>query len=257
MKFFNFFLVVLLLFLSATAHSGQFNSGSTGADGAFNPTTNTEVQLPPDGIFNFTTVYVPSGITVTFKKNATNTPVHILATGNVTIVGTINLNGTSGTSIQPGVGGPRGNDGGFGGVQGGTGGKGIGPGGGIPVSYGTGGGGGGGGFGTVGSRGGSYGGLGGDTYGNERIIPMIGGSGGGGGSGYGNYSGGSGGGGGGAILIASSGSITVSGAITANGGNGVNATISAGGVGAEVQSRLLQIQSQGMEHFSKRRLRGY
>lgn len=32
-----------------------FNSGSTGADGAFSPTANTTLSLPPSGVFNFTT----------------------------------------------------------------------------------------------------------------------------------------------------------------------------------------------------------
>ena len=64
-----------------------FNSGSTGADGAFNPTTNTSLQMPASGVFNFTTVNIPFGVTVTFIRNAANTPVVILASGNVTITG--------------------------------------------------------------------------------------------------------------------------------------------------------------------------
>src|SRR5712692_3598038 len=74
-----------------------FDSGSTGTDGAFSPTVNTTVPLPPSGIFNFTTVNIPSGVTVTFLKNTTNTPVVILASGNVTIAGSIVLTGTAGT----------------------------------------------------------------------------------------------------------------------------------------------------------------
>ena len=54
-----------------------FDSGSTGADGAFSPTVNTTLELPPSGVFNFTTVNVPAGVTVTFKKNATNTAMKI------------------------------------------------------------------------------------------------------------------------------------------------------------------------------------
>jgi hypothetical protein len=47
------------------------------------PTENTILQLPSDGVFNFTTVDIPAGVTVTFSKNTTNTPVYILATGDV------------------------------------------------------------------------------------------------------------------------------------------------------------------------------
>ena len=41
-----------------------YDSGSTGADGAFAPQVDTTLQLPEDGIFNFTTFTVPSGVTV-------------------------------------------------------------------------------------------------------------------------------------------------------------------------------------------------
>lgn len=240
-KFTIYMFLFLFLLLSSSVQAGQFNSGSTGADGAFNPTVNTEVQLPPDGVFNFTTVNIPSGVTVTFKKNAANTPAYILATGNVTIAGTVRVDATAANGIQPGVGGPGGFDGGFGGTQGISGGNGIGPGGGGYAKYGTGGGGGGGGFGTSGGAGG-YAGASGSTYGNEQILPLIGGSGGGGGSGYGYptaYTGGAGGGGGGALLIASSGTIIVNGSITAKGGQGSNATVSAGGGGSGGAIKLI------------------
>ena len=35
---------------------GSFNSGSTGADGAFAPTQDVYVQVPPSGVLNYTTV---------------------------------------------------------------------------------------------------------------------------------------------------------------------------------------------------------
>ena len=105
--------------------AAAFTSGSTGADGAFNPTVNVEVQLPASGIFNYTTVNIPAGVTVKFKKNAANTPVTILATGDVTIAGTIDVSGTAaaaagaagdgnqGDDGQPGKGGPGGRYGDF------------------------------------------------------------------------------------------------------------------------------------------------
>jgi hypothetical protein len=248
------FVLVSFAFLTAgTAFA--FDSGSTGALGAFNPTTSTTVQLPPDGILNYTTVNIPSGVTVTFTKNAGNTPVYILATGDVTVTGAISVDGTSGNVIAPGKGGTGGFDGGLGGYVGSCGGTGLGFGGGkqankvsSALNYGAGGGGGG--FGTTGNAGNAYqpsystGGGGGSSYGNTNLLPMIGGSGGGGGCADTSYIGGSGGGGGGAIVIATSGTINVTGSITANGGNGSNngynySTAGGGGGGSGGGIRLM------------------
>ncbi|MDA8087953.1 MAG: hypothetical protein M0Z75_14790 [Nitrospiraceae bacterium] len=213
-------LAVLALLLSgsfAYAVSTPFSSGSTGADGAFSPTSSVQLQIPPNGVFNFTTVNIPSGVTVTFAKNTVNTPVYVLATGDVNIAGTIDVSGGNAIALMPGPGGPGGFDGGYGGGSG-TGGKGLGPGGGVP------------GIpnsaecepGAPGGYGTSTGGYGctGVVYGNIQIIPFIGGSGGGGGSYSNNDAGAGGGGGGGAILIASSGTINITGSILANGGQG-------------------------------------
>lgn len=235
--------------LMPTWAQAAFVSGSTGADGAFSPTVNTQVVLPPSGILNYTTVNIPSGVIVTFKKNATNTPVVILASGNVTITGGIWLVGSDGAATgaagggvlgddgTPGVGGPGGYDGGRGGagsLAGGpgyiAGGAGLGPGGGTGGVHWPGYcvcGGGGGGFGAVGagSAAASYwgntasGGAGGIAYGTSQLLPLIGGSGGGGGGGA-TYNGGGGAGGGGAILIASSGTVNITGWIYAYGGIG-------------------------------------
>lgn len=237
-----------------------FDSGSTGADGAFNPTTNTEVVLPADGIFNYTTVNIPTGVTVTFKKNAGNTPVYILATGNVTIAGSINVSGGAGNAIAPGKGGPGGFNGGLGGYANSCGGIALGFGGGKPankvgvLTYGAGGGGGG--FGAVGSSGSGLwpgnatGGSGGSAYGNANLLPTIGGSGGGGACATDSYIGGSGGGGGGAIVIATGGTINVTGSITANGGNGANygggnAGGGGGGSGGAIRLMANIIQGEG------------
>src|SRR5436309_13979651 len=89
---------VLALGGTSPVSAQTFSSGSTGADGAFAPTANTTLTLPPNGVFNFTTVNIPSGVTVTFVKNAANTPVTILASGTVTVAGTISVNGTIGTA---------------------------------------------------------------------------------------------------------------------------------------------------------------
>jgi hypothetical protein len=226
-------LIVLILALFLFSSSAfAFVSGSTGADGALNPTANTEVVLPADGILNYTTINIPSGKTVTFKRNTANTPVYILATGDVTIAGTINVSGATSSNTAPGIGGPGGYDGGYGGSTGMPGGKGLGPGGGeggpsATYRYG-----GGGGYATAGGTQGANYGAGGSTYGNVRIVPLVGGSGGGGCAGLATASCYGGGGGGGAILIASSGTITVTGYIMADGGNSTSSYNGAGSGGA-------------------------
>jgi hypothetical protein len=229
--------LVVLAGLPAASFAA-FSSGSTGADLDFTPTVSTTLQVPDSGVFNFGMVNIPTGVTITFKRNATNTPVTILATGDVTISGTISVNGSDASANTPGAGGPGGFDGGFGGNPNVLGSRGQGPGGGGGgLTNGLGGSGGGVGFGVAGSTNGcglncigssyycvSGYGSGGASYGNPSMIPLIGGSGGGGGAGVTNVSGG-GGGGGGAILIASSGTIKINsaGSITAKGGNGAYA----------------------------------
>lgn len=185
--------VCLLAFLFCALSSvaqAQFNSGSTGADGALNLATMTcpnnvcEVQLPESGILNYTTVNIPQGKTLIFKRNLRNTPVIILAQGNVVIAGTIDVSAPY-SSREPGPGGFRGGD--------------------VEKS----------GFGPGGENG--------QWVGNLSLVPIIGGS---GSYGYRTsccsfY----GGGGGGGIVIASSSSVFISssGSIKANGnvGNGV------------------------------------
>ena len=78
-------LLILLLPLSPVARAASFDCGSTGANGPMNITSNTTLQLPPDGIFHCTTITVAQGVTLNFSNNALNTPVYLLATGDVTI----------------------------------------------------------------------------------------------------------------------------------------------------------------------------
>lgn len=106
-------------------YAQAFTSGSTGSLGAFSPVSNTVVSLPADGILNYTTVTIPVGVTVTFQPNAANTPVTMLATGDVLIAGVVNLDGAAGTgygaNVPPGAaGGPGGFRGGQGGAKGAT-----------------------------------------------------------------------------------------------------------------------------------------
>ena len=174
-----------------------------------------DMSARPSGIWNFTSIFIPAGLEITFKKNAQNTPVTWLATQNVVINGTLFLDGKrmpsrfhdfSGTVAE---GGPGGFDGGLGGtnfdVSGVYNGQaGQGPGGGrggvSPSEYGT----------NAEFNG---------KYGNLELLPLIGGSGGGGGASSTTGRGGYGGGGGGAILIASSLDIVINGAIYARGGS--------------------------------------
>src|SRR5687767_7709957 len=87
------------------AAAQTFVSGSTGADGPLNATTNITLNVPPDGVFNFTTVNIANGVSVRFNRNALNTPVYILATGNVTLSGMFDVSGANGSSFGGGQGG--------------------------------------------------------------------------------------------------------------------------------------------------------
>jgi hypothetical protein len=232
-------ILLLAVFIAAVAAvSGRawaFQSGSTGSDGAFAPASETVLEMPEDGIFNFTTVDVPSGVVVTFQKNTGNTPVYILASGDVNIAGTISVAGGAGGIIEAGEGGPGGYDGGMGGnVDREPGGRGLGPGGG--------------GSGYKGSSSTSYSGGGGkysSAYGNERLVPLVGGSGGGGGMGGYEGGGGGGGGGGGAIVIASSGAVNVTGYVYAHGGKGGQGSSTCGGSGSGGAIRLVASTVKG------------
>lgn len=215
--------VAFLLLVSASVfpiHArAQVNSGSDGHDGAFNPTTNTVIDMTdhPDGIYHYTSVNVSNGITVTFIPNANNTPVVWLVQGDCNINGTIMLSGRQGA--DGGQGGPGGFRGGNPGGSGASAETGQGPGGGGigdenvcggNASFGT--------VGDVGFGQGFGQGLPGEVYGNSFLLPLLGGS---GGAGLLWYKGGAfGGGGGGAFLLAVSGTTRLQGNINASGGNG-------------------------------------
>lgn len=233
----------------------NFSSGSTGEDGPFNPACTptpctVTVALPPSGVFNFTTVDIPQGVTVIFKRNAANTPVTMLATGDVTISGRVDVSGEDASSHVPGRGGPGGFDGGMGGnltaALNGTPGSGPGGGGGGDESEVSGSGG------SFGTRGG--GSRSGPTYGVSRLLPLIGGSGGGGARAGSNFAGGGGGGGGGALLIASSGAIRIPSVgverkIVADGGDGGGTlNVPGGGSGGAIRlvANALSINSGGL-----------
>ncbi len=129
--------------------SGQtFNSGSTGTDGALTYATPGTYMFDPkafnpaldpdgDGVFNFTTISIATGVTVKFSGDVYSAPVIWLAQGAVTISGTLDLSGQNGfaasnttqrTNTIPGSGGYAG---GYPAVGNNAAGAGLGPGGGI------------------------------------------------------------------------------------------------------------------------------
>jgi hypothetical protein len=90
-------LTIALFILPNSSQAQSFSSGSTGADGALDlstmncPNDICIMQLPESGILNYTTVNIPSGKTLVFKNNSRNTPVIMLAQGNVSITGSIDV----------------------------------------------------------------------------------------------------------------------------------------------------------------------
>jgi len=279
--------MVLGVFSIAPAWA-QFDSGSDGSDGAFNPQANVEVDLslaaslcdcdsggvlddpctwdcpsPVAGrgvydaekwavVFKYTTVDIPWPRTVTFRNHPSGAPVIWLASGNVTITGGIQLNGTQGQSWGSDIrvaapGGSGGFRGGFGGAVPATRfpSGGFGPGGPSIDMDGHG-------IGSGGSHA-TSGAIGwysanidiGPTYGNVFLMPLIGGSGGAGGWGVASFFGGGGGGGGGAILIASSGTIALNGGISGVGGNGYGDYGGGGGAGGGIRVIANRISGTG------------
>ena len=232
-----------------------YDSGSDGSDGDLLVSADTTLTAPEDGVFRFGTIEVQSGATLTFARNARNTPIYLLASGDVTISGAVDVSGQSPTTFYTfgvtGLGGLAGPGGGDGGscwsppdvttLPG----MGLGPGGGAGSSTGCGGGGAGPTY--AGSKGNSYycssvlalEGLGWSD--SKAPYHLHGGS--GGGSGDYNQACVGGGGGGGVLVIAGSGVITIDGAIRARGG-GMPQYLRGGGGGGGVV-RLIADQMTG------------
>ena len=243
------------------ASLGNFDSGNVASfpPGTTVGTTTMSIPLPADGVLVFNNIslaerppYVGGyGLTITFVRNSANTPVTILASGNVTIGQYVSLVvsgdvGVAGYNVgKGGLGGPGGFRGGDGAYQlvnfARMGGAGAGPG----------------------------GGAGGNDYYYQNgqginatflsapdLLPLIGGSGGGGGGSTSISPGcgaGGGGGGGGAILMAVDGTITINGAIVANGaaggsyaGNPNCASSGGGGSGGVIRVLATTISGTGV-----------
>lgn len=206
----------LLIATMASSALGQIVvPGADGSDGAFNPTSNVSVDLSlaPNGtwngpnaspgngvydpdkwaiVFRYSSVNIPVGVTVSFLNRnwnglkSGNPPVIWIVSGPVIISGIVSANGDGPDSLNFGIPGP----GGFRGAgnNGNTGG--MGPGGSTIEAI------------------ASFG-QGSNQYGNSRSVPLIGGSGAGSHNGFAS-------GGGGAILITATGTIEITGQISAN-----------------------------------------
>lgn len=216
--------LAMLLLGTVHTHAAIVVPGATGADGPLTVPVNTnlEINLATSGsydatqwavVFRYTSVTINTGATVTFKNHPSGAPVIWLVgtggagSGDVTINGTVNLDGANGANpparAEPGPGGFAGGMGLFSNIAPTSG---FGPGGGAVNSSGS--------YGTKASAVTAR-----EAYGNASLLPLIGGSGGGGHPivGFG------GGAGGGSILIAATGNISINGQITSKGGNSINA----------------------------------
>ena len=177
--------------VSVLGQDFEFDTGSNESDGDIVINENTVLSLPPDGIFHTKRFEVGTGVTLSFEPNALNTPVVILASGQVLITGNINITGSPGNNTVGGLGGPGGGRGGYPGAENQPPGDGHGIGGGIA------------------GEGGRHAAIG---IGNLTQFPPSTGSGGGGSITKG------GGGGGGSITIGSRVRIVLDGTIIASGG---------------------------------------
>lgn len=196
--------------------------GADGSSGVLNITEDTTIDLSLAGdgawddpntadglydadqwavVFNYSSVNIDPDVTLTFINHPSRAPVVWLVTGDVTISGTVSLDGSDAihapSLAEPGPGGFRGATGTYSGV---TDSAGFGPGGGF-----------------VDRQGGNYG-EGSRGYGNPSLVPLIGGSGGSAAPGDRTLGGG---GGGGALLIACAATVTIDGEFRANGGDGL------------------------------------
>jgi hypothetical protein len=178
-------LTLLAFCVAAMLHAQSFSSGSTGADGALNitaPGVTTFSAQPAGGgsVYNFKTINIAAGSTLKLSEAVFPGPLYFLAQGAVTVAGTIDLSGQSGTQVTnsaqiPTVPGSGGYGGGAGSFSSNPAQPGLGPAGGD----------------VAGGCGNGWAQPGGFT-GNQFLVPLVGGSGGGGGT---DQSGGAGGGG--------------------------------------------------------------
>jgi hypothetical protein len=105
----RFILAVAVLFpFVVAAQAVQLDMGATGTYGPINITADTTLTMPADGVFQVSTLTVAAGATLRFVPNLHNTPVVIVATGDVLINGTIDVSGAPGVLGSGGAAGPGG-----------------------------------------------------------------------------------------------------------------------------------------------------
>lgn len=79
-------LTLVIFFSPVTANAYTSN----GADGLFQPTTSVVIDLTQP-IFNFTSIFIPNGVTVSFSGLLSAQPIMWLAIENINIAGTLDL----------------------------------------------------------------------------------------------------------------------------------------------------------------------
>lgn len=197
--------------------------GGSGKLGPFVPDRDTVLNTAwNNGVFEFTEIGIPAGVTVTLVGP---NPALLFSKGEVSVAGSLIADGAGGSTLGGGGAGPGGWAGGAvaatgSGPGGGPGCRGHGSGAGHRQTVGV----------------GACGKPGGPAYGSDDPLDIRGGSGGGGAVLHG------GGGGAGTVVVIADGKISVTGAISASGGPGVNSpsTNSGGGSGGVVALRSLR-----------------
>lgn len=83
-----------LIFAASFASTGAHAYTSSGTDGAFQPTTSIILNAQQQ-IYNFTSIFIPTGVNVSFSSLSSAQPIEFLATDNITIAGTLDLGGNN------------------------------------------------------------------------------------------------------------------------------------------------------------------
>ncbi|HEV3310446.1 MAG TPA: hypothetical protein VG815_08005 [Chloroflexota bacterium] len=236
--------------LDATA-SFTINTGTTATpttsftlpDGqTFNGRVVNQANGPPIVVYDLTDLSIARRVDVSLTGM---NPIAFLTTNNISISGALDANGQNADGSRGGAGGAGGGNGGVA-TKDGSAAPGANTGQGMQGGNNTiPGGGGGGGYGGTGGAGttagqavgNTKGGDGGAMYGQRDLSVLFGGGGGGGAKGA---SAAGGGGGGGAIMLFAEGDLSISGAVTANGGRSSIADASYGGGGGAGGSILLE-----------------
>ncbi|MCB9677922.1 MAG: hypothetical protein H6737_22680 [Alphaproteobacteria bacterium] len=176
-------MILMLSSLSAALAAPDFDAGSDGSYGPLLVTAGNTLQvtLPPDGVIRATDITVETGGVLRFQTNTNNTPVYLLAQGDIRIDGTLDIAGRPATADVGGFAGPGGWSGGAGAQTG-----------------------------NIDARPKS-------VNADPELLHLVGGVGGNGdGDAFPNCGGG---GGGGALLMASDTRVTIAGAVLAGGGS--------------------------------------